>query len=81
MIPVKAQWEHIAQQLGFKAYEIKNIASSLVRIQDGDFINDVITTWLQWGPGDKRGSKDVATLEALQEALNNTNNARIILKL
>ena len=75
---MKSQWEHIAQQLGFKAYEIKNIASSLVRIQDGYFITDVISAWLQWAPGDTRGSKDFATLEALQEALSNSNIDRII---
>ncbi len=44
---------------------------------DGNYIFDVIEFWLQWAPGDGRGSEDVATLEALQAALNSTGHSSI----
>ena len=78
LVSVKHQWEDIALALGFKDHEIKNIKRDLSLLVSG---NQLYEVWLRWDPKDERGSKDIATLEALQEALNQTNNARIKLKI
>ena len=80
LVSVKHQWEDIAQALGFKDYEIKDIKRDR-SLQEGDQLREVISFWLRWCPKDERGSKDIATLEALQEALNQTNNARVEVKI
>ena len=33
------------------------------------FLREMLSQWLQWAPGDGRGSKDFATKEALYAAL------------
>ena len=81
LVPVKTKWADIARALKFKPYEIDEIQSRPSRYVTGDYIYDVIEFWLRWAPGDGRESKDVATLEALQAALNKTTNATIKLKL
>ena len=81
LVSVKHQWEDIALALGFKGHEIENIKRDLTLQLSGNQLYEVISFWLRWGPKDKRGSKDIATLEALQEALNQTNNARIKLNI
>ena len=78
---VKHQWEQIALALGFRDHEIKNIKRNQSLQVSGNQLHEVISLWLCWGPNDKRGSKDIATLEALQEALNQTNNARVKVKI
>ena len=77
---VKHQLEDIAWALGFREYEIMEIKRNVSQYT-GNHLYAVISLWLLWHPQDKRGSKDIATLEALQEALNQTNNARIKLKI
>jgi len=74
-------WEDIAIALSFKPNEIGDIRRDLSCQVSGNQLYGVIEYWLRWGPKDKRGSKDIATLEALQEALNQTNNATIKLKI
>ena len=78
---VKHQWEDIALALGFKYHEIEKIRRDVSFQISGNQLNEVISFWLRWGPKDKRGSKDIATLEALQEALKQTNNARVEVKI
>ena len=78
---VKHQWENIAMALGFKDHEIEDIKRDLSLQVSGNQLNKVISFWLRWCPKDKRESKDIATLEALQEALNQTNNARVEVKI
>ena len=78
---VKNQWEDIARALDFRGHEIKDIKRDFSLQSSGNQLFEVISFWLRWGPKDKRGSKDVATLEALQEALNQTNNSTIKLSI
>ena len=55
----------------FHDYEIENIASDLTKLvgSPGSYMDAVLSEWLNWGAGDERGSEDVATLEALREAV------------
>ena len=39
-------------------------------------LNDMLSDWYQWAPGDGRGSKDYATLGALKSAMSQTGLGR-----
>jgi len=81
LVPCMGHWETIAINLGFKAYEIEKIRLDLQRSLNKTQLYGVIQTWLLWGPGDARGTSNVATLEELQSALNRANLARVVLTL
>ena len=77
--PCVAGWRKIAEGLRFHNYEIENIGSDLTKLvgSPGSYMDAVLSEWLNWGPGDKRGTKDLATLEALKEALNRADFGRV----
>ncbi len=81
LMPIKNDWEVIANALDFKSNEVEDIRRKPGRFLDGNYIFDIIEFWLRWAPPDKRGSEDVATLERLQDALDSTNHANIRLKI
>ena len=37
------------------------------------YLSELLSKWLEWAPGDGRGSKDFATLEGLKDALLKAN--------
>ena len=65
-------WRDIGSNLGFKQGELSNIDAS-VRQQDNPgpvgCLRAMLSQWLQWAPGDNRGSSSFATLDALKTAL------------
>ena len=68
-------WIQIGIQLGFLKCELDNIRSRPM-LQPGapnSWLTTMLAEWFQWAPGDSRGSTSFATLEALTNALNNTN--------
>jgi hypothetical protein len=67
--PCASHWKFIAASLSFTYNEIINIEANPRNVQSNSFLNDVIGVWLNWAPGDGRGSKDYATLEHLQTAV------------
>ena len=69
--PCKAQWETIAENLHFHSDEIDGIKANLAIMFGGPkgCLREVLSQWLQWAPGDARGSEDRATLEALKRAV------------
>ena len=69
--PCAPKWKEIAQSLQFTLREIESIAS----------IDNVIERWLLWFPGDVRGSKDYATLEQLQQAVDMAGYSALALEL
>jgi hypothetical protein len=64
-----AEWQCIAQSLRFTFSEISTIEANPRNVRPTSFINNVVGLWLEWAPGDARGSKDYATLEQLQNAV------------
>ena len=66
-----AEWETIAAGLRYTNDEIKNIKADPTNIARAprSYLEDIIGKWLHWAPGDARGSKDGATLEALKRAV------------
>ena len=65
-----AKWRVIGKELGFKG-EMDNIQSQSALFMRGSegFLSEMLSQWLQWAPGDGRGSKGFATRESLDTAI------------
>ena len=71
-----ANWRDIGKELGFKEGEMNNIQSNLVLLTQSppnSFLREMLSQWLQWAPGDGRGSTGYASKESLQAALLRAN--------
>ena len=77
--PCAAKWGEIAQGLRFHAGEIANIQADPMKLIGApvSYMDAVLSVWMEKGPGDDRGSTDVATLEELVLALSRANCGRI----
>ena len=66
-----AKWKDIGRNLQFLPGELANIEARPILLQTApkSYLHAMMEEWLQWAPGDHRGSKNFATLEALQLAL------------
>ena len=73
--PRAARWNDVGDALGFSEGEMENIASSPMLLMQAprSHLRQMLAQWLQWAPGDGRGSKDFATKEALYAALMKKN--------
>ena len=58
--------------LGFRSGELDNIQNnpSLFSQAPTSWLSATLSQWLQWAPGDGRGSNSFATMEGLKAALN-----------
>ena len=58
--------------LGVRSGELDNIQNnpSLFSKAPTSWLSAMLAQWLQWAPGDSRGSTSFATLETLKAALN-----------
>ena len=63
-----AEWREIGEQLGFQPCELDIIKAES---QEGPkcWLSAMLDKWLQWAPGDGRGSQDYATLNSLKIAV------------
>ena len=71
-----ARWRDIGRALGFKEGEMDNIQSNpmlLTQSAPKSYLREMLTQWLQWAPGDGRGSTSYATKESLRAALLKAN--------
>lgn len=77
--PCAAKWDDIAKGLKFKGYEIGNIRADPMKLINapGSYLDAVLATWPLWAPGDKRGTEDNATLEALKSAVDSAGFGKI----
>ena len=67
-----AAWKVIGTHLGFTQGQLDNIEAKPL-LQSGaptSWLSRMLAEWLQWAPGDIRGSTSFATLESLKYALN-----------
>ena len=66
-----AKWENIGISIGFLPRELEEIrARPLLLIgAPTTYLSAMLAAWLQWAPGDSRGSAYYATLEGLKFAL------------
>ena len=70
------RWRDIGKELGFKEGEMDNIQSNPVLLMQSapkSYLREILTQWLQWAPGDGRGSTSYATKESLRAALLEVN--------
>ena len=67
-----AKWRGIGIYLGFRANELDTIQSKPALFTEApvSWLEEMLAQWLQWAPGDSRGSTNFATLEDLKTALN-----------
>ncbi len=74
-----AKWREIGSNLGFLPSELDNIQARplLLATAPKSFLHELLAEWLQWAPGDSRGSSDFATREYLREALNKAGLGKI----
>ena len=70
-----AKWREIGGKLHFTQGELNNIQINVVLStgSPGSWLSAMLSQWLQWAPGDARGSANFATLETLKDALRQTN--------
>ena len=66
-----SHWKAIGAGLQFTPGELKNIETRPLLLVSAptSWLSAMLDEWLQWAPGDNRGSKDFATFEALKFAL------------
>ena len=70
-----AKWRDIGGVLGFTQGELDIIQASpsLFASAPKSWLTKMLSDWLQWAPGDGRGSTHCATLERLKDALKQAN--------
>jgi hypothetical protein len=66
-----SRWRAIGTGLRFTQYELDNIENmpSLFFTAPGSMLHKMLSDWLQWAPGDNRGSTNYATVDSLIIAL------------
>lgn len=81
--PHAAKWPDIAKGLDFQHSEIANIKADFTKMVGGpgSYMDEVLSMWMDWGPNDARGTKDLATLEQLQRVINDLNLSKLKLTL
>ena len=70
-----ARWKDIGSSLGFTVGELNNIEANAVALLRGPqgYLKTLLTQWMDWFPGDRRGSTGYATLEGMKNALLRAN--------
>ena len=65
------KWRLIGIHLGFRDGELDNIEGAPLLLQEApvSWLCKMLSLWLEWAPGDSRGSTQYATLNALKAAL------------
>ena len=66
-----AKWKEIGSSLGFLPSELEEIEAKPLLLTGAprSWLSAMLAGWLQWAPGDSRGSKKFAMLEDLKAAL------------
>ena len=69
------RWRDIGRELGFTEGEMDNIQDCPLLLQQApdSWLGKMLTQWLQWAPGDRRGSTGCATIKSLCAALLKAN--------
>ena len=67
-----AEWKDIGTHLGFSHGELSNIQASPLHLLNGapkSWLSAMLAEWLEWAPGDERGSNNIANLSDLKSAV------------
>ena len=73
-----AKWREIGTYLGFHQPELNLIQSGPANFMGapGSWLSAMLTEWLEWKPGDQRGSKEYASLKSLKTAVDKAGLGR-----
>ena len=71
-----SNWKQIGRGLGFREGELNNIEATHNIKTAHDFLCAMLSKWLQFAPGDGRGSTEYATLRALRTAVDHAGFGR-----
>ena len=73
------KWREIGKGLGFFESELKVIENTPTLLMQApkSYLKEMLAQWLQWGPGDGRGSTSFATRMSLHAALLKVNLAQL----
>lgn len=76
------KWKDIGKALGFSEGELSVIERTPLLLIDAprSYLKEMLTHWLQWAPGDGRGSTCFATKDSLHAALLKTNLGQLAQK-
>ena len=72
------RWQDLGTELGFKNTELVTIQANpmlLLQSPPKSYLRQMLSQWLQWAPGDARGSPDFANSLMLYNALLKINLA------
>ena len=78
-----SNWKEIGIYLGFNPGELDEIQSRPLLLTQApkSWLGAMLADWLQWCPGDARGSTQYATLSALKKAVDKAGFGRTALEL
>ena len=76
-----SRWRDIGMYLGFRKGELDNIAGSPLLWTESprSWLREILGAWLEWAPGDSRGSDAFASIESLKCALDKSGLAQTAL--
>ena len=75
------RWRDIGMYLGFHKGELDNIQGKVSLLNEGPkaLLREMLGAWLEWAPGDSRGSDAFASIESLKCALDKSGLAQTAL--
>ena len=76
--PHCAKWRVIGEGLGFTPSELDTIKAAPQSLQDApqSYLSVMLSGWLQWAPGDARGSSEYANIHSLKRAVDKAGLGR-----
>lgn len=82
LIKHSAKWREIGILLGFLPSELENIEARplLLSGAPNSFLSTMLAEWLQWVPGDSRGSTSLPSLENLKASLESVHGLTALAK-
>jgi hypothetical protein len=65
------KWREIGTHLNFQQEELNNIQAKPLLMNDApkSWLSALLSDWMEWAPGDSRGSTNYANLEDLKSAV------------
>ena len=77
-----SKWREIGTHLGFHQGELDNIEHKPLLLNEGPkaWLREMLREWLEWAPGDSRGSSSSASIECLKCALDKSGLAQTALE-
>ena len=80
--PHASRWREIGTHVGFRQGELDNIEHKPLLLNEGPkaWLREMLREWLEWAPGDSRGSSSSASIECLKCALDKSGLAQTALE-